>query len=328
MINFFSTPHPKLRVLFIGSSRLGLECLEKVAATPRVTIVGAVTNPETFSISYRPSGVKNVNFVDFQPFCESKNIPLYRMEGKMSDPGVFEFIQERDPEIIFVVGWYHMIPKAILDYAPCIGVHASLLPKYSGGAPLVWAMIRGEKKAGISAFVMDKGVDSGPLLGQREEFILEEDDISTLKYRIELKAVELVGEVTKSILEGNAILSPQNESERTLVPQRSPEDGKIEWSQSAEEIYNFVRAQTLPYPGAFAYFNGQKVIFWKVHKLKSTTKFNFSVTPGKLYRIDNQILVASGSDFIKPQSIEFKNIKGDLETLISHNLLPEDGQFD
>ena len=155
-----------MNLVFIGSSHFALRCLETCLALPEVQIVGIVTSPKKFSISYRPSGVTNVLHQDLVEFAHSHAIPIITLMCTMNEPGLLEKIIEWKPNAFLIAGWYHMIPKRWREVAPAYGLHASLLPDYSGGAPLVWAMINGEKKTCITLFQMDDGVDSGPIAGK------------------------------------------------------------------------------------------------------------------------------------------------------------------
>lgn len=275
-----------MRLLFIGSSQFGLRCLEKAIQITPTEIVGIITNSETFSISYQPTGVRNVLHTDFHPLAKKYNIPIWDMVGKMKDLALVNQIKEWNPDFIFVVGWYHMIPKVIRDIAPTAGLHASLLPDYSGGAPLVWAIINGEEKTGISFFLMDDGIDSGPIIGQLEEPIYVDDTIATLYTRIEEKGLQLIEEYLPKIANGEVYYQNQDESKRRLMPQRSPDDGEIDWNWSATRIYNFIRAQTKPYPGAFTYLGNEKLIFWKA-SISSSQDSNNNYPSGTLYNSPN-----------------------------------------
>jgi methionyl-tRNA formyltransferase len=252
-----------MRLLFVGSSGFSLRCLEKTIHLPEMEIVGIITNPETFSISYRPSGVRNVLWADLRPLAELHGIPVLTMGGMMNDPALLAQVQMWKPDLILVVGWYHMVPKAIRDIVPAAGMHASLLPDYSGGAPLVWAIINDEKKTGMTFFMLEDGVDSGPVIGQAEVPIHFEDTIATLYARAEEAGLLLLEEHLPKIASGKAIYTPQDDSKRRVMPQRSREDGKIDWRWPSRQIYNFVRAQTRPYPGAFTYWKRQEITIWK-----------------------------------------------------------------
>ena len=251
-----------MRIVFLGASRFGLRCLDCVHGLPGIDVVGAVTAPRHFPISYRPEGVTNVLFADVEEYCREHAIPCAIIGGGMRDGVLLDQVAGWEPDAFLVVGWYHMVPKRWRERAPAYGMHASLLPDYSGGAPLVWAMINGERKTGITLFQLGDGVDDGPILGQRETAIEAEDTIATLYARIEDLGLELVREQLPRLADGTACLTPQDEGKRRLVPQRSPEDGLIDWRWPAARIHDFVRAQTRPYPGAFTWAASRKVSLW------------------------------------------------------------------
>lgn len=253
-----------MRMVFIGASNFGLRCLQACLDLSCVEVVGIVTAPSKFSISYRPDGVKNVLHADVTELANINSIPLLVIENGMNSPGMLDKVVSWQPDLFLVAGWYHMIPRRWRDLAPAFGLHASLLPDYSGGAPLVWAMINGEAKTGITMFQMNDGVDSGPIAGQKIENILPTDTIATLYSRIEDIGVELLRETLPQYERGVLKLLKQDESKRRTMPQRSPDDGLINWDWDVTKIDRFVRAQTRPYPGAFSTLNGERVHFWRV----------------------------------------------------------------
>jgi methionyl-tRNA formyltransferase len=261
-----------MRVVFIGSSRFGLRCLDLINRLPFIKIVGVITGLKTFPISYRPEGVTNVLHADVQAFCNAIDLPCVTLERSMKENALHEAVVRWNPDAFLVVGWYHMIPKSWREIAPAYGLHASLLPDYSGGAPLVWAMINGEKKTGITLFQMDDGVDSGLIVGQVEESILERDTIETLYARIENLGLELLESALLRLASKTADFRAQNESNRRIFPQRTPKDGLIDWTKDAIFIDRFIRAQTRPYPGAYTFLNGDRLIIWASSCAESVAK--------------------------------------------------------
>jgi len=252
-----------MNIVFIGASAFGLRCLHRALDVPDLRVVGVVTAGQKFKISYAPSGVTNVLHADFGSLSASHGIPVLRLEGSMSDRGLLSSVEALRPDAFLVVGWYHMIPRRWRERAPAFGLHASLLPDYSGGAPLVWAMINGEERTGITLFQMDDGVDSGPVAAQVEEPIQPDDTIATLYSRIEERGLELLDHALPLLASGTLQLQPQPESGRRVMPQRSPEDGRIDWTRDASFIDRWIRAQTRPYPGAFTELLGQRLIVWR-----------------------------------------------------------------
>lgn len=251
-----------MRVVFIGASRFGLRCLDLTRTLPGCEVVGVVTAPQTFSISYRPQGVTNVLYADVSGYAAASGLPHVVMASGMNDPLLLKMVDSWQPDCLLVAGWYHMVPKAWRALAPAYGLHASLLPDYSGGAPLVWAMINGESKTGITLFQMDDGVDTGPVAGQAVEEIRADDTIATLYERIEDKGLALLAKCLPAMARGSLQLKPQPQEGRRVMPQRSPEDGLIRWDWSVKEVDRFIRAQTKPYPGAFAWAGDKKLTIW------------------------------------------------------------------
>lgn len=293
-----------MKLVFIGASSFGFKCLEACLQIPEVEVTGIVTAPKTFSISYNPHGVTNVLHADVFQIAQTHRIPIKKLERSMSEPGLFEAAVAWSPDVFLVAGWYHMIPKSWRELAPTFGLHASLLPDYSGGAPLVWAIINGETRTGITLFQMNDGVDSGPIAGQREEPIHPDDTIATLYARIEQQGLILIREALPQIASGSLRLVPQDEKKRRLVQQRSPADGQIDWTQGARAIERFIRAQTRPYPGAFTTLEGKPLHIWAATQASSTE----SCESGQVQRIDdNTYTVRCGSDSIQLEEISYES---------------------
>jgi methionyl-tRNA formyltransferase len=240
-----------MRVVFIGASSFGLKCLSVIHRLRAISVAGVLTNSRTFNISYSDKPVTNILHADLVTWAAQHALPCHEMTRSMSDEALLAWVRSLEPQLFVVSGWYHMVPKVLRDIAPAIGLHASLLPDYSGGAPLVWAMINGESKTGITLFQMNDGVDSGPIIGQAEESILATDTIGTLYARIEERGLELLVQHLPALAAGTAVLRAQDGGSRRVFPQRSPKDGWIDWNQTATAIDRFIRAQTRPYPGAF-----------------------------------------------------------------------------
>lgn len=239
-----------MNLVFIGSNRLGFRCLQTCLDQPVVATVGLVTALQPFAISYRPDSVTNVLHADLSALAKSHGISVRTLKRAMNEAALMEAVSEWKSDAFLVAGCYHMIPRQRRDLAPAYGLHASLLPDYSGGAPLVWALIIGESKTGITLFQVDDGMDSGPIVGQKEEPTYPNDTIATLYRRIEDRGLELLKESLPRLAAGTFRLTAQDASRQRVLPQRSPENGWIDWNQDADIIARFIRAQTRPYPGA------------------------------------------------------------------------------
>jgi methionyl-tRNA formyltransferase len=252
------------RIVFLGATEFGHRCCEALlrAGEP---IAGIVSISEHFKISYSNTPVQNVTHRDFADLSFSYDVPLVEFNR---GPTVDEYIQlldEWNGTFGLAIGWFHMVPRQVREQFALgvVGVHASLLPRYRGGAPLVWAMLNGETETGVTLFYLDEGVDTGDIIAQRRVPILESETIAELYERSAQEAVSLLLDTVPLIGGLSAPRTPQDHSQATEFPQRSRADGLIDWSKSPEEIRNFIRAQTRPYPGAFTFIGGKRVTLWE-----------------------------------------------------------------
>ena len=299
-----------MRLIFIGASEFGLSCLDMIRSLRCCEISGVVTAPRKFSISYRPQGVDNILHADFNGYCSAHSIPCETIDEGMKSIALLSLVKEWRPDAFMVAGWYHLIPEHWRSLAPAYGLHASLLPDYSGGAPLVWAMLNGETETGITLFKMDAGIDSGPIVGQKTETIRQDDTIATLYERIESLGLELISHYFPKLASGQVVLTDQDESKRRVFPQRGPEDGEINWNLDVTSIRDFVRAQTKPYPGAFTTLNSERINIWKVSP--NSLPAEDGLVPGQVLVHPALTLVKTGTGIIEINESTFrgKEIKG------------------
>lgn len=199
------------------------------------------------------------------------------------------------PELVFVSGWYWIIPEALLSlpHLSFVGFHFSLLPQYRGCAPVVWAMINGEKECGLSLFRFDAGVDSGPIYIQDTVKILDHDYINDVLDKLENKSLQIISDNFLDILKDKATVTPQKEEGKTYAAPRLPEDGQIDWKWPQKRIYNFIRAQGKPYPGAYAMLGDKKMYVWRAYPENDI----YFATPGQVIAFKNGMaLVACGDN--------------------------------
>lgn len=252
-----------MKILLFSATDLGLTCVKAIDETHQV-LSGIVTLPQEFKISYSEKPVKNVRHVSFDDVGRQHNCPVIVYETQQKLEQEIRNIQQ---DLILVAGWYHLVPGVIRAMAPrgCVGLHASLLPKYRGGAPLVWAMIEGEAETGVSLFYLDDQVDAGDIVGQEKFSITTDDTIATLMEKSGQASYLLLKKYLTLLDDGRAPRVKQDSAVATYYPQRFPEDGRIDWSWSADKIHRFIRAQTQPYPGAFTEIDGKKITLWDAH---------------------------------------------------------------
>lgn len=278
------------RVLFLGSKRLGIRLLEEMYKIDQESIIGIIT------IDDRKDS-RNV-FNDLSNFSYRNNIDFRVSENRLNSE---QLIRQFEPQLCIIAGWYWLISNETLKSIPygSIGFHNSLLPKYRGGSPLVWTMINGDKIAGVSLFSLTNGLDEGDIWAQKSVKIKHTDYISDVLNKLEGKAVSILRENYLNILNNCLKPFPQNPKDATFCAQRYPNDGMIDWEKSANEIYNFIRAQSEPYPGAFTFLGKKKLTIWRAQLEESI----YYGTPGQVARInDNGVYVICGDN--KPIILE------------------------
>ena len=251
-----------MNIVFFGASELGYECCE-ILVKNGFCITGIFTIPQEFNISYSPNApVKNVLYKDFGMLGKTYNIPVVVVNGNLKS--FQKELEDMKPDFILAIGWYYMIPHKMLAIASKGGggIHASLLPKYRGNAPLVWAIISGEKETGVSFFYFSDGVDEGDIIGQESFSIEENESIKNILEKTKEASKNVLLKYLPKISNNTVIPIKQDHTKATIYPKRTPEDGLIDWNLPPKRIKDFIRAQTKPYPGAFTFINGKKVIIW------------------------------------------------------------------
>jgi methionyl-tRNA formyltransferase len=247
------------KVLFVGSKQLGLNCLEAMYKISPETLLGVLT--------FDDSSDTRSKHTDFIEYCHSNEIPLFIAKNRADSE---QIIESQKPDICIVVGWYWLVSNHILEQVPygLLGIHNSVLPKYRGSAPLVWGMINNEKQLGFSMFTFTEGMDEGAIWFEHSFKLKKTDYIADVLQKLEKAAVAELNKHYLNIIQGKLNPKAQNHQEATYCAQRIPSDGIIDWTQSAKQVYNFIRAQSKPYPGAFTHYKNEKLIIWraKIHK--------------------------------------------------------------
>lgn len=251
------------RIIFFGSTKFSKLILDNLIIN-RHKIVAIFSIPKEFNISYSDKKIINTNYANLEIIAIKNNIPFYEVDsvnGKRTTD-YKEIISSLSPDLILVLGWYYMVPKSIRDLSTygAWGIHASILPNFAGNAPLVWAIIEGAKKTGVTLFRMDSGVDDGDIIEQETFLIGENETIKEVYEKATICSIKILNKVLSK--KYDIKFRVQDKSKIIVYPARSPEDGLIDWSWDKKRIKDFIRAQTKPYPGAFTIINGKKVIIW------------------------------------------------------------------
>lgn len=304
----------------MGSKSIGLRVLQEIHTLAPGTLIGAITIDD--------SNDTRTRMADFQVFADTHKVKLCVVKTRKHSE---QIIYELKPDLCFVVGWYWLISNAVLDAVPSgfIGIHNSLLPKYRGVSPLVWQFIKGDKEAGFSFFSFTSEMDDGPIWAQGSVPIEEHDYISSVLEKIENRTIEVLRRIYLQILNGSIQPVVQDHESATYCAQRLPRDGNIDWARPAADVFNFIRAQSDPYPGAFTFFEGQEMKIWRARLFEKP----YLGTPGQVARItSDEVYIICGDDrAIVLEEVEIrgkrgkatgsiKSLKGRLSNIITESM--------
>ena len=241
-----------LKVIFMGTPEFSLPVLEGLNSKYNVVMV--VCQPD------KPSNRGVVQYSPVKDFAIKNNIKVFQPVNVKNE--YHEILSEK-PDLIVTCAYGQIIPKEILDYPKygCINVHASLLPKLRGGAPIHRAIIEGHKETGITIMKMKEKMDAGDIISQVKTEILDDDTVGTLHDKLSVLARDLLLSTIPNIISGNINLVRQNEEEATFAWNIKREDGKIDFSKTTREIYNQIRGLN-PWPGAYAILSGRIIKIW------------------------------------------------------------------
>jgi len=278
------------RIIFMGTPDFACPTLQSLIERGE-NLVAVVTQPD------RPKGRgQKMMPPPVKELAEKHGITVYQ-PLKVRDPGFVDIIRELKPDVIVVVAFGQILPKALLDVPPhgCINVHASLLPRYRGAAPLNWCIINGETETGVTTMLMDVGLDTGDMLLIRKTALDENEDIQSLHDRMSAMGADLLAETLDSLLAGNLIPQPQVNTASCYAPMLKKDDGIINWHSDAHTIHNQVRGLAV-WPGACSVIDGQ------VLKIFRTSIGEGSGEPGTVLQASKgrlEVACRSGSLFLQ-----------------------------
>ncbi len=198
---------------------------------------------------------------NFQLLAEQYGLTLHLIQ---SSKETADLIRRFQPQTVLVHGWYRMIPVSEFPDIDFLGFHYSPLPQYRGNAPMVWQIINGERRLGVSFFVLSEGMDDGELVDRRYFDLASHEDIADAIGKANQLVTAMLDDFLPQWLAGKVMRRPQENGPISYCGLRTPEDGHIDWRAAPETVHNFIRAQTRPYPGAFSRLaDGRVVRFWK-----------------------------------------------------------------
>lgn len=249
---------------------------------------------------------------EYLSICEKYSVPYFKVDT-IKGERAFELISQNKPDLLVVLGWSEILPERLLDIPTIgtIGTHASMLPHNRGSAPINWALIRGEKTAGNTMMWLSKAVDAGEIIDQMEFPITVYDTCKTLYEQVAVTNSVMLERLLENLRKGiKTAVSVENITSEAILPRRRPKDGIIDWNQNGGRIYDFIRALTKPYPGAFTFLEGQKWLIWEAALLPVLSERN-GLKPGEIlgnsYSFSvsaSGILVGTGSEILLITELE------------------------
>ena len=292
-----------MNIVFLGSSKFAVPSLEGLVSSSH-NIICVVTQPD------RPAGrgldlistpVANLN--------REFNLPLHQTDNVNSQESL-QFFRRIKPDLLCVVAFGQILSQKVLEIPKIfsINLHASLLPKYRGAAPVRWAIINGESHTGLTVIKLEEELDAGPIILQEKANIEDYEDALSLEERLSHVGAKLLLRALDLIQEEKYNLIPQNENDVTLAPKLKKQDGLIYWDNTACDIFNLVRG-CIGWPGAFTSYRG-KIL--KVHKVKVLSGFMPSTPsgpPGQILDISKNgiaVLTGDGSLLVEEVQVEGK----------------------
>jgi methionyl-tRNA formyltransferase len=289
-----------LRIVFCGTPDFAVPSLQRLIAEPDFEIAAVVTQPDRprgRGQQMSPSPVKDVAL--------AAGISVFQPDKIKSD-AAYDYFKQVAPDAVVIIAYGQIISQRLIDIPRLgwINLHASLLPKYRGAAPINWAIMNGEIRTGVTTMQIDAGLDTGPTLLKYETDITPDETAPELKSRLAEAGAPLIVETLRKLNRGEIASASQDNSQATFAPPLKKEDGRIDWTLGAIQIYNRIRG-LLPWPGAFTWFRGKKCQIWGKPASQSvegaglepgpTSEF---LVPGSIHLLSNQVFITCGESTV------------------------------
>lgn len=278
-----------MRIVFCGTPEFAVPSLRRLAAEPGISVEAVITQPD------RPRGRgQHISGSPVKEAALAASLHVYQPETIKSDSAQ-EFLKRVIPDAVVIIAYGQIIPARLLTLPRLgwINLHASLLPRYRGAAPIHWAIANGETITGLTTMQIDAGMDTGPILLQREMEIGPEETSPELAARMSEIGAGLIVDSLLKFDRGEISPVPQDSEKASHAPILKKEDGRIEWTRTAQQIYNRMRGFT-PWPGTFSTFREQTCHLWGRPEIGGTT--GDRITPGEVIASTKELYVVCGEE--------------------------------
>jgi methionyl-tRNA formyltransferase len=288
-----------LRLIFFGTPEFAVPSLRALLGESD-PVVAVVCQPD------KPAGRgQHVSAPPVKQVALEAGVAVFQPE-KLRAPDFAEILRRLAPDLIIVAAYGKILPKSLLELPRhgCINVHASLLPRYRGAAPIQWAIVRGEVRTGVTIMQMNEGMDAGDILLQRETTIGADETYGELQARLAQLGAEALREALTQLHVGELPRQPQRESDATLAPMIKKQDGRIDWTQPAAHIARVVRAFN-PWPSAFTYLDGKLLKVHRAHPIDTAA----AAPPAAVTATGDGIAVATGQGTLLLDELQLEGRK-------------------
>ena len=288
-----------MKIVFMGTPDFAVPTLESLVKGGH-EVIAAVTQPD------KPKGRgKAVLMTPVKEKVLEYDIPVYQ-PVKARDPEFVQILKDMSPDVIVVVAFGQLLPKAILDIPKygCVNVHASLLPKYRGAAPIQWAVIDGEEKSGVTTMLMNEGLDTGDML-EKVEYVLDKNETGgSLFDKLSAMGGELILSTLEKLENGTIVRTPQGETTTPYAKMLKKSMGEIDWSMEAVKIERLIRGLN-PWPSAYTSLKGKTVKIWAAEVEDGTLTGN----PGRVTVTKDKLLVETGEGYLSITELQLEGKK-------------------
>lgn len=289
-----------MKVIFMGTPDFSVGTFEALIEAGH-EIVLAVTQPD------KPKGRgEKVQYPPVKEAALKHQIPVFQPK-RVRAPECIEELRKYDADIMVVIAFGQILPKEILEMTPygCVNVHASLLPKYRGAAPIQWAVINGEKVSGVTTMQMDEGLDTGDMLMKTEIVLDEKETGGSLHDKLAGAGAELCVQTLEALKDGTAVREPQGESMTEYARMLDKGMGRIDWSKDAKSVECLIRGLN-PWPSAYTEWNGKTMKIWEA----DVADIEEDREPGTVIRVEKDgFCVQTGSGSLKVRSLQIPGKK-------------------
>ena len=277
-----------MKIIFMGTPDFSIPSLDALLKSPH-EVLAVVTAPD----KQRGRGRK-VSFTPVKQFAIENNLPVLQPEKLRNNPDFVEQLKKFDADLYVVVAFKILPPEVFtIPTKGSFNLHASLLPKYRGAAPIQWALIKGETETGLTTFKLAEKVDTGNIYLQKKVEIFPGDNFESLHDRLSELGAEIVLQTVDLIESGDYVLQEQDDSLATPAPKITKEIAKIDWNKPANEIHNLIRGLS-PIPGAFFELNGKTIKIYKSEVIERT-----DLSPKQIERTKNELIIGCGKNALK-----------------------------